>query len=242
MLPINFVIEGKWVEVSPDVKRTDDAIILDANEEKDVIPMQAISPISSNGIYTKEELEQFQRTLLFPSERKAITNTIARRVGNHGTSDSYYMPNVFSPTEFKNIARSAATEVWGFLSWMGNLFSVCGFLYTAFCLVSYGASVAHNFFTLRKLTENHPRRRRILWTSLWQSMANAHMIKLTHNKRKEEEKTIAEENAIDLQEVIASEPESPGIYPVIVPQVLPSAPCEELACEKKTKRVRDLRK
>ncbi|CAG9761327.1 unnamed protein product [Ceutorhynchus assimilis] len=119
-------------------KRTTDASELDANDEEDKLSMPSISisPISSNGIYSKEDMESFQQTLLYPNTRKAVTNQVARRIIALDSSDPYYMPNLFSKTEFTNLAHAAAEEVWGFLSKMGNLFSICGFLYTIACALA----------------------------------------------------------------------------------------------------------
>lgn len=141
--------------------------------------MRKISPISSHGVYTKEDMESFQHTLMFPGERKAVTNEVARRVtGKNSGTENYYMPNLFSQNEFRSLARSAAVEVWGFLSEMGNIFSVCCFLYTICCIISYGASVITNYFTIKKVTKDHPKRRRYLWASLWQALAHRYIYRL----------------------------------------------------------------
>ncbi|CAG9821058.1 unnamed protein product [Phaedon cochleariae] len=113
-------IEGKWVELTPALRKADPAIELDANTEDEIVKLARISPITSDGIYTREDMEKFQRTLMFPNERKAVTNEVARRVTGRGIgTDNYDMPKLFSESEFKNFAKSAAEEVCGFLSRMG---------------------------------------------------------------------------------------------------------------------------
>ncbi|CAG9769478.1 unnamed protein product [Ceutorhynchus assimilis] len=122
LLPVNFKLENNWIEVTPDLKRTTEALELDANDEEDKLSMPSISisPISLNRIYSKEDMESFQKTLLYPNTRKAVTNQVARRIIALDSSDPYHMPNLFSKTEFTNIAHSAVEEVWGFLSKMGK--------------------------------------------------------------------------------------------------------------------------
>ncbi|CAH1183131.1 unnamed protein product [Ceutorhynchus assimilis] len=138
LLLVNFKLENNWLEVTSDLKRTTEALELDANDGEDKLSMPriSISPISSNGISSKEDMESFQQTLLYPNTRKAVTNQVARRIIALDSSDPYYMPNLFSTTEFTNIAQSAVGEVWRFLSRMGNLFSICGFLYTIVCALA----------------------------------------------------------------------------------------------------------
>ncbi|CAG9761455.1 unnamed protein product [Ceutorhynchus assimilis] len=105
LLPVNFKLENNWFKVTPDLKRTIEALELDANDEEDklLMPSISISPISSNGIYSKEDMESFQQTLLYPNIRKAVTNQVARRIIALDNSDPYYVPNLFSETEFTNI-------------------------------------------------------------------------------------------------------------------------------------------
>lgn len=182
-LPPVHRIEGRWVEFSPIIKRTDPAKELDANEEQDVLQLKGVSPLSDNGIFTKEDMEKFQNVLLFPTETEAISNQIARRITGRANGNTYYMPNIFSQDEFKSLALSAAEEVWGFLSKMGNIFSILGFIYTMFCVISYVVGVITNYFTLHKLTKDKPRRRKkYLWASLWQSLAHRYLWEL-HQQR-----------------------------------------------------------
>ncbi|CAG9813043.1 unnamed protein product [Phaedon cochleariae] len=84
LLPPSFRIEGKWVELTPALRKADPAIELDANTEDEIVKLARISPITSDGIYTREDMEKFQRTLMFPNERKAVTNEVARRVTGRG--------------------------------------------------------------------------------------------------------------------------------------------------------------
>ncbi|CAG9825659.1 unnamed protein product [Phaedon cochleariae] len=80
----HFTIEGKWVELTPALRKADPAIELDANTEDEIVKLARISPITSDGIYTREDMEKFQRTLMFPNEKKAVTNEVARRVTGRG--------------------------------------------------------------------------------------------------------------------------------------------------------------
>lgn len=220
LLPVSFALENNWVELNPEMKRAEPAIELDANEEVDQIVMRKISPISSNGVYTKEDMEKFQNTLLFPTEKEAISNQVVRRIaGKVHSADPYDMQNLFTPNEFRSLAHSAAEEVWGFLSHMGNLFSICGFVYTVFCLVSYGAGVVLNYFTLDAATKDHPKRRRYLWSSLWQTLTHRTLYKLHKDQTNQFSDRGLEEVVLD--------PPILKMYPE-----LPSAPepCFDPAC------------
>ncbi|CAG9772365.1 unnamed protein product [Ceutorhynchus assimilis] len=231
LLLVNFKLENNWLEVTPDLKRTPDALELHANDEEDKLSMPSISisPISSNGIYSKEDMESFQQTLLYPNTRKAVTNQVARRIMALDSSDPYYMPNLFSKTEFTNLAHSAAEEVWGFLSKMGNLFSICGFLYTIVCAVSYLASVVSNYFTIKEATVNHPRRRRYLLASLWNTLAHTYLYQLASQRRdRDEEDQKNELNPVSVNATAPQEQSSSSFYPILPKS---TAPCSDPNCK-----------
>lgn len=68
-------------------------------------------------------MEDFHQALLFPNERQATTNVVMYRVAGLPThSQRCHIPNVFSRKEFAKFATSTAKEVWGFMSWLGNMF------------------------------------------------------------------------------------------------------------------------
>ena len=80
-LPAMFHLENKWLELYPDIHHArPEPTILDANEEEHVLHLTKISPISSHGVYTQQEMDQFQKALLFPTEKQAITSLVMRRV------------------------------------------------------------------------------------------------------------------------------------------------------------------
>lgn len=183
-LPIMFHLEGKWLEVDPDLRRThSDPMILDANDPSETMPMTKIAPISAHGVYTQQDMDAFQQTLLFPNERRALTNVMTRRVvGAEADGQDFHLPNVFSRSEFVKMARNAAVEVWGFLSYAGNLFSVFMLLYTLYKVLRYVASVMLNFFSLRKATSNQPQRKWFLLASLWNALTTRYLVNLMQQR------------------------------------------------------------
>lgn len=183
-LPVMFHLEGKWLEVDPDLHRTQpDPIVLDANDPSETVPMSKIAPISAHGVYTQQDMAAFQQTLLFPNERRAVTNIMTRRViGAEADGQNYHLPNVFSKTEFVKMAWSAASEVWGFLSYIGNLFSVFMLLYTLYHVLRYVASVILNLFSLKRAANNQPQRKWFLLASLWDAMTTRYLVNLMHQR------------------------------------------------------------
>lgn len=230
LLPVNFKLENNWIEVTPELKRTTAAIELDANDEEDKLSMRgiSISPISSNGIYTQDDMDNFQQTLLYPNTRKAVTNQVTRRIVGMDSSDPYYMPNLFSKHEFTNIAHSAAEEVWGFLSKMGNIFSICGFIYTIACAVSYLAGVITNYFTLKKASRDHPNRKRYLLASLWNNLAHTYLYQLHRRNQERAEEPVREQEMKQI-EMDSSVPQQ-KVYPVLLEE---DSKCADPNCRHK---------
>ena len=155
--------------------------------------MMKISPISSHWVYSKEEMSAFHRTLLFPNERKAVTNLMTRRVsGAEVDAQGFHLPNVFSVKEFKQMAMSVGEEVWGFLSRMGNIFSVLAFFYTSWSMLSYIAGMVLNCSTIRKATRGQPRRRWLLCASLWNALLSRMLLSSLINQPPSDIRTIEE--------------------------------------------------
>lgn len=176
-LPAVFHLEGNWLELTPDIHRVVPAPLeLNANEESEVLPMTKIAPISSYGVYTRQDREDFQRALLFPTEMEAVTNLLTRCViGSETDPQGLQVPKVFSPNEFTEFARSSAEEVWGFLSRMGNYFSIFVLVYCIAGVINYLGGVVLNYFSLKKATAEHGRPRFFLLASLWHALANRYL-------------------------------------------------------------------
>lgn len=190
-LAVMFHLEGKWFEVDPDLRRTQpDPMILDANDPSETVHMMKIAPISAHGVYTQQDMDAFQQTLLFPNERRALTNIMTRRVIGAGVDgQDFHLPDVFSKHEFAKMAWSAAAEVWGFLSYTGNLFSVFMLLYTLYHVLRYVASVILNFFSLRRAANNQPQRRWFFLASLWDAMTTRYLVNLMQQNTSERTNT-----------------------------------------------------
>lgn len=183
-LPVMLHLEGKWLELDPDLRRTQsNPTVLDANDPGETIPTIKITPISSHGVYTQQDMTAFQRTLLFPNEKRAITNIMTRRViGIETDGQDLHIPNVFSKKEFVKMAWGAASEVWGFLSYTGNLFSVFMLLYTLYNVLRYVCSVVINIFSLKRATQDQPRRKWFLLASLWDAMTTRYLVNVMQQR------------------------------------------------------------
>lgn len=95
---------------------------------------------------------------------------VCRVVGAEADTQGYHLPNVFSSNEFAKMAITAVEQLWGFLSRLGNLFSVIILLYTTFSIIGYVASIVLNFFSLKKAAKTEPQKKFVLWASLWHAI------------------------------------------------------------------------
>ena len=87
MLPSQYYVGNKWYKILP----------LPTTAEKPTIikPMTAptweyVNPseLVTNGIYTEQELDQIKERIMFPVERPAVLNDLAREMRGHPLSDN----------------------------------------------------------------------------------------------------------------------------------------------------------
>ena len=176
ILPPNFQIDNVWVELTPTLRRTEPAIMLDPNDEEEDLSSMKMKPISSHGIFSMGDMRSFQRTLLFPTEVRAISTLISRRVTM--TEDNRPdLRRLFTPDEFAGMATNTLGYLWNLLSELGNVFSVVMLLYSIIAAFNYTAGVVSDYRNLKAMSEEMPaqQRRRYLLSSVWPVAARHHL-------------------------------------------------------------------
>lgn len=91
------------------------------------------SSLAKSGIYTEEELQALQQQILFPSERGAIANTIAKLIYHHDVDTQHLnFGNFLTDDIIESAFSKAMGKVQGFFSLVGQwssalfgLFLVC---------------------------------------------------------------------------------------------------------------------
>lgn len=129
-LPTLYHIEDTWIQFIPEpqVRR---------------IPLQQLRPMTSltweyltpgplavSGIYSQEDLEKLRDHIMFPAEKPALLNTMARGMTGHSFQDgSVSMYNLLDEASLRKIAENTANKVWeGFVTFGSATAGIFGIL------------------------------------------------------------------------------------------------------------------
>lgn len=108
-----YVFDGEWYSLGPDP--------IMAKPPTTIKPLTAptwtyINPhsLASSGIYTQGDLDELRSHIMFPAERPAILNTIARGMNGLSFNDqSGSISNLLDEIALKKIASTAWEKTWG---------------------------------------------------------------------------------------------------------------------------------
>lgn len=116
-----YMLDGEWYSFIPALQRA--------------IPPDVIKPattptwrynnlqsLATSGIYTQDELKQLRDRIMFPAERPAILNSIARgMVGTPTISQGGSISNLFDEKAINKIVNSAWDRTWTLFTIFGNI-------------------------------------------------------------------------------------------------------------------------
>ncbi|XP_039315382.1 uncharacterized protein LOC120359965 [Solenopsis invicta] len=117
-MPTLYRIEDTWVQLSPDpqVRQT---------SPQQLKPMAQLTwryltpgPLAVSGIYSEKDIERLREHIMFPAEKPAVLNSIARGLTGHSFDpNAVSLYNMLDENALNKIAESAASKVWkGFVS------------------------------------------------------------------------------------------------------------------------------
>ena len=124
--PIAFNFTNVWSEVSNEkVQITNSPQIL--NPEKVAKWKYEFLPsIGSAGIYSKDQIEELNRKMIFSTERDAIGMTIVSSLTNPSISrQGLHFGNLFDEEALERAKQHYMQYIWGKLSALGNLVAGC---------------------------------------------------------------------------------------------------------------------
>lgn len=113
ILPAVFNIDGVWHQFTPSISR--------AREPQVLRPMSAptwhyqdLEGQLESGIYTPKDLERLQEHFLFPAERPALLEEVARRLSDKATTSTSYarFGNLLDRASIEAIADSRLRKLW----------------------------------------------------------------------------------------------------------------------------------
>ncbi|XP_026830965.1 uncharacterized protein LOC113563501 [Ooceraea biroi] len=113
-LPTLYRIEDTWIELIPEprVRRT---------SLQQLQPMTSMSwnyltpgPLASSGIYSQADLDKIRDHIMFPAEKPALLNSMARGITGHVMpDDTMSIYNLLDEASLNKIAESTAKRIWG---------------------------------------------------------------------------------------------------------------------------------
>ncbi|KAG7196873.1 hypothetical protein KM043_018875 [Ampulex compressa] len=120
-VPIMYQIDGTWYKINPNAVST--------------IPPNELQPVTTNswtysnpeslatsGIYSTNDLENLRDHIMFPAERPAVLNTIARSLtGQHAERQGLSFTNLFDEGTLEKLAASTWSRLWGWFSGLGTI-------------------------------------------------------------------------------------------------------------------------
>ncbi|KAJ1524668.1 hypothetical protein ONE63_011151 [Megalurothrips usitatus] len=125
MNPISFRMNQKdWFGFSPlATPLREPPVVLQPFQEVGV-SFDTIRHVAGKGLFAFKDLEEFQRSIMFPNARTAVESTFATKVlGNTVVSTGFSALSLFSKGELRKLATSTLENFWAFVNRFGLLAS-----------------------------------------------------------------------------------------------------------------------
>jgi len=117
-LPTLYHIENKWIQFTPHPQ-------IRQLPPQQLTPMTTLSweyltpgPLAVSGIYSEKDIEKLRDHIMFPAEKPALLNTMARGISGHTIHDgTVSMYNLLDEASLQRIADNTASRLWkGFVT------------------------------------------------------------------------------------------------------------------------------
>ncbi|XP_057319183.1 uncharacterized protein LOC130664100 [Microplitis mediator] len=112
-LPIQFDIDGRWYQFLPKVSTAP----LPQSLKPETEPSWSYNEpmhLAQSGVYSQEDLEKLRDRIMFPVEREALLNSLARGVTGRSTGDKQIsLIGLLDENALNRIAESTAQKIWG---------------------------------------------------------------------------------------------------------------------------------
>jgi hypothetical protein len=119
------------------------------------------------GIYSYNELQNFQRRLIFPVELNAIQNAVVRSfIGQDAEIKKGSVLNLLTEGEVDKLSRSVANKLWSFVTILGTTFSGFFAIYIIIRVALFLADAILNSFALYRTFGFSIRLLTCIWTNL----------------------------------------------------------------------------
>lgn len=112
LLPAQYLIEGTWYRFVPNPMAVPTPQILTPLDQP-TWTYSSIGYLATSGIYTTNEIEDLRDRIMFPAEKPALLNNIARgSIGYAIPQGSISLKNFLDSETLDNLAESTAKRLW----------------------------------------------------------------------------------------------------------------------------------
>ena len=129
-LPVMYHMEDTWIQFTPEPH-------VRQMPPQQLKPLTSLSwkyatpgPLAMSGIYSQTDIEKLRDHIMFPAEKPALLNAMARGLSGHTVQDgAVSMYNLLDEDSLQKIAESTATRIWsGFITFGSATAGVFGVL------------------------------------------------------------------------------------------------------------------
>lgn len=119
IMPPLFNVDGTWFKMLPKPTETEQPTKLRLTKGK---PWRFSEPgaLATSGVYTTKDLDRLRRSIIFPVDRPAVLNNIARGITGEQIKQ-YGLLNILSMEEIRKFARQACTTIWEDITSFGTV-------------------------------------------------------------------------------------------------------------------------
>ncbi|UOW66029.1 glycoprotein [odonatan chu-related virus 136] len=129
LTPVLYELQGKWYNIYPTPISVPDPIHLNPNRDREW-SYKSPNELSKSGIYTEENIQSWQQSLILASSQNALTKIITNKfIGRDIDSQGSSIHTYIDEDVMSRITKNFFVKAWGVFSSFGQIMSGClGFI------------------------------------------------------------------------------------------------------------------
>lgn len=198
-----YKIDGRWYKLTPHAIESLPPQTLEPNDKVTWTYTQPHA-LSTSGVYRQSDVDRLKDHILFPTERMAILNNIARGATGHViTTDDITLYNLFNEDTLNKIATSTSRKVWtGFITFGSATAGIMG-IFIIIRLIKFIIDTLIHGYTLHQIYGWSVRLLGSLWTSV------THLLVYLGHKSQQEDNSKPAGIDLEIQKPTSNENQQP---------------------------------
>lgn len=216
-LPTLYRVEDTWVQFTPNPQ-------IRQLSPQQLQPLTSLTwkyltpgPLAKSGIYSEADIERLREHIMFPAEKPALLNSIARGLTGHTfDSDAVSVYNMLDEASLNKIAESAAAKVWnGFVTFGSATAGIFG-IFLIIRLIKIIIDTAIHGYALHTAYGCSMHLLGALWSSITHLLLHLARPPPKKERNRLEEQRQTQDNTF---EMTSSPPELPSTRPPVILQM-----------------------